>query len=414
MKKKLFFAFGPVLIAFLIVACIFLTPSKTTIKNEQLIEVASSSLSTSVVQGTTFTNSALTSDQYLPIFGSSELKRFSAFHPSVLAYKYDRPYTPFLIGEAGTQSLTHFSIMNSNEQQLKNKKMVFILSPQWFVPKGMKDDYFEAHFSKLQLYNWLTSTQHVTTYDQYYANRLLQFKNIENSSKLTSLLEQVASGQALSKKQKNSLKLERQLLDKEDQLFGSITTMFDSNLDKIHAYEKQLPNKEDSNEWVKIADEIGAKHTSNNDLGIINSFYNKNLRGHLKSLKGKQTDWDYTKGPEFADFQLVLQQMAKQQSDVLFIIPPINEKWTNYTGLSQEMIQVYARKITQQLQNQGFENIADYTTHAAEPYFMQDTIHLGWKGWINVDHSIQNFLKNDETPNYHLDDYYLTEEWQQS
>lgn len=414
MKKKLFFAFGPVLIAFIIVACIFLTPTKTTIKNDHLIEVASSSLSSSVVQGTTFTNSALASNQYLPMFGSSELKRFSAFHPSVLAYKYNRPYTPFLIGDAGTQSLTHFSIMNSNEKQLAHKKMVFIISPQWFVPKGIKDDYFEAHFSKLQLYNWLTTMQHVTTYDQYYANRLLQFKNIENSAKLTTLLEQVADGQALSKKQKNSLKLERQLLDKEDMLFGSVSTLFDSNLDKIHSYEHDLPAKADSNEWVKIADKIGAKNTSNNELGIINSFYNKNLRGHLKNLKGKQADWDYTKGPEFADFQLVLQQMAKQDSDVLFIIPPINEKWTNYTGLSQEMIQNFAKKITLQLNSQGFENVADYTTNAAEPYFMQDTIHLGWKGWINVDHSLQHFLKNDTKPTYHLDDYYLTEEWQQS
>lgn len=70
---------------------------------------------------------------YVPFYGSSELSRMDALHPSVLAYKYKRNYRPFLLGGPGSQSLTHFFTMQETVNQLSNKKAVFIISPQWFT-----------------------------------------------------------------------------------------------------------------------------------------------------------------------------------------------------------------------------------------------------------------------------------------
>lgn len=413
MKKKLFFAFGPLIIAVIIVGIIFLTPADSAIKNKKVLEQASSSMSDTVIQGRTLTKSALQQAEYIPFFGSSELSRFSPFHPSVLSYKYDRDYTPFLIGAPGTQSLMHYGIMNSNQQALMHKKMVFIISPQWFVEKGVKEDYFAAHFSKLQLYHWMMHTKNVTAYEQYYAKRLLQFENIQNSPAMKENLQQIMQGTALSKKQARDLKLEYRLLNREDRIFGTINMLTSNNLSKIHDFENVLPKEANQKEWLSLANELGAKETSSNDLGISNTFYDKNLKGHVEKLKGKQKELDYTKGPEFADFQLVLNQIATQQADVLFIIPPINEKWSDYTGLSQEMIQQFATKITTQLNDQGFKHVADFTTKSAEPYFMQDTIHLGWRGWIDVDEALQSFMKDTAKPHYQMDNKYLSEAWQQ-
>ncbi len=112
MKKKLFFAFGPLIIAVIIVGIIFLTPANSAITNNKVLEQASSSMADTVIQGSDLTKSALKQSEYIPFFGSSELSRFSPFHPSVLSYKYDRDYTPFLIGAPGTQSLMHYAITN--------------------------------------------------------------------------------------------------------------------------------------------------------------------------------------------------------------------------------------------------------------------------------------------------------------
>ncbi len=54
-------------------------------------------------------------------FGSSELNRVSATHPSVLVQKYHRSYTPFLIGAPGTQSLTQYAIIQSMAKELAGK-----------------------------------------------------------------------------------------------------------------------------------------------------------------------------------------------------------------------------------------------------------------------------------------------------
>lgn len=109
--------------------------------------------------------------------------------------------------------------------------------------------------------------------------------------------------------------------------------------------------------------------------------------------------------------------MAKYDIQPLFIIPPVNQEWSNYTGLSQEMLQQFAEKIKFQLKTQGFNQIADFTNQAKTPYFLQDTIHLGWRGWLASDQYIQPFLMQNvatKTTNYQIKDYFFSNQWQEA
>lgn len=57
------------------------------------------------------------------------------------------------------------------------------------------------------------------------------------------------------------------------------------------------------------------------------------------------------------------------------------------------------------------------TDKANEPYFMQDTIHLGWKGWLTADQYIQPFLENKQPVevNYQINNSkFLSPEWQKT
>ena len=59
--------------------------------------------------------------------------------------------------------------------------------------------------------------------------------------------------------------------------------------------------------------------------------------------------------------------------------------------------------------------MVDFTDQAATPYFLQDTIHLGWRGWLASDQYIQPFLMSKKQPvKYHLDNHFFTKEWQQA
>ena len=96
----------------------------------------------------------------------------------------------------------------------------------------------------------------------------------------------------------------------------------------------------------------------------------------------------------------------------MFVIPPVNEKWQAYTGLGQEMYAKTVDQIRYQLSSQGFNQVADLSKCGNEPYFMQDTIHLGWNGWLAFDKAVNPFLTNKQpTPNYHLNDYFFSREW---
>ncbi|EMF0149515.1 D-alanyl-lipoteichoic acid biosynthesis protein DltD [Enterococcus hirae] len=411
MKKKLFAIFGPILLAFGLIAVFFTSSYRVDLTDPTIIKKASTSMSENVLKGDTIKNEALAEKKYVPFFGSSELSRISPFHPSVLAEKYHRDYRPFLLGAPGTQSLSQYMMMRSAGDDLKNKKIVFIISPQWFVKDGVKKDYLDTYYSQLQTLDWLFSLKKITPADRYLARRLLHFSIVKKDEKLTEMLQMIKKGQLPSVEKRNQLRLNWNILKREDEMFSNIGLK--SKQDKIDQAMKPLPANYQEKVLANLAENIGRKSTSDNSFELKNDFYKKRIRPHLKELKNSQKNWDYRFSPEFSDFQLVLQQLAQEQAEALFIIPPVNQKWSDYTGLSQEMLQGFAKKIKFQLQSQGFDRIADFTKMDDQPYFMEDTIHLGWKGWLAADQRIRPFLENHQQPShYQLDPSFYSKDWQ--
>lgn len=412
MKKKLFLIFGPVILAFLMFISLMALPANDSPK---VLRNASQSLTMSIISGEHIKNKAMEEKEYVPFLGSSELNRFDPFHPSVLAVKYDRPYRPFLLGSAGTQSLKQYMILSSMDGQLKHKRAVFIISPQWFTKDGMEQQYFSHWYSGVQMYHWLYQVSQKKRYseeDRRFASRLQHFDMIKNNIRLQRYTKQIANNQSLTQQQKETIARSYKNLMYEDRLFGrlGVTGINDLRIDK---YANQLPTRYNYNCLDKEAYRIGKENTTNNSLQIENSFYRLRLSGVMKGLKGKDKTTSFLQSPEYADFQLVLNEFARTKTDVLFIIPPVNEHWAKYTGLSTTMMNQFAAKITKQLKSQGFNNVLNLTDNK-ESYFMTDTIHIGWRGWLYCDKAIRPFLEsNYQQPNYHLDDYYYSKQWQQ-
>ncbi|MDO1605101.1 D-alanyl-lipoteichoic acid biosynthesis protein DltD [Lactobacillus sp. YT155] len=408
MQKRLWQIFGPLIIAVLLVAIIFVTPFQFHFGN---LDKDASAMSSDIIRGDAIKNAAMKKKKFVPFFGSSELNRFDAFHPSVLAQKYDRSYRPFLLGAPGTQSISQAMMVTSMQSAIKNKKAVFIISPQWFVKKGIKPDYFNAYFSELQTLDWVLSLKKISKTDKYLANRLLSFKAVQSNSNLVEALNRVAHKQQLTKKQRQTLSFRHQELQREDQIFsglGSITQQ-----PKIDAAKKDLPDKYDMYEMSQLAEDLGEANTNNNEFKIDNKFFDKKLRKRLPKFRNFQHGLDYRYSPEYADFQVVLNQFAKEKVDVLFIIPPVNQRWQAYTGLPPRMLRDFDKRITYQLRSQGFNNIADFSDQGSTDYFMADTIHLGWYGWLQADQYINKFLSSKERnePTYTINDEFLTNAW---
>lgn len=412
MKKKLFAIFGPILTALIALGiCASIEPKDSS----KVLDKAASSMSQTVLTGQVLKNKILADREYVPFFGSSELNRFDLTHPSVLAEKYHRGYTPFLIGSAGTQSLTQYQIMSSATKEIGAKrKIVFIISPQWFTKGGVEPQYFNHWYSAVQTYSWLqqvSSQKTITKEDRYFANRILDFSVVKDSKRLSHYLSKIAKGEQLTTGEQQRVNSMYERLVREDRLLGHLG--IESNLGKIAKYAKQLPEKYQYDEISRLANKYGKKGTSNNKLGIANGFFTTRLQGNVKRYRGTQKSFDYRYSKEYSDFELVLNRFADMKSDVLFVITPVNTKWSEVTGLSQPMMRQTAKKIQYQLKSQGFNNVVNFVDKGGDPYFMTDTIHIGWQGWLQLDRYVKPFLESPyKKTDYKINPYFYTTDWQ--
>ncbi|MCV3296848.1 D-alanyl-lipoteichoic acid biosynthesis protein DltD [Oenococcus kitaharae] len=415
MGKKLWRIFGPVLLAVAILLVLLFAPfnySHFSSKDEQRAAVALNSV---VFKNQQLKKQAL-SDQhmrYIPFFGSSEWERMDAFHPSVLAVKYQRSYRPFLLGRRGTQSLTQYFGMQTILPQLQNKQAVFVISPQWFDHVGAEPAAFDFYFSNLQGADWLCRARN-TAVDRYAARRFLALQGKGRKDDLAAMYRRIAQGKALTPFQKWEIRTRKNVLEHEDELFSNfhINDNYDRRILKQSQY---LPKKFSYGRLSRIAGRMAARGSSNNAFGISNRFYRSKIRPiGVRRLRGVQRRASYLRSPEYGDLQLLLTQFAQSNINVMIVIPPVNHKWAAYTGLKEARYQRAVRKIKYQLHEQSFNRVLDLSKDGDQPYFMEDTIHLGWRGWLAFDKGVYPFLtKKQKQPHYRINNRFLSKKWQQ-
>ena len=411
MLKRLWLILGPVICAFLmVVTLLFFYPTKQR-HDYQSEKRSAVTLTAGSFKGRTQKVRALTDKKhrFVPYFGSSEWLRFDSMHPAVLSEKYKRNYRPYFLGQRGAASLTQYFGMQQMLPQIENKTAVYVISPQWFTKKGYSPAAFQQYFNSDQLTSFLHQ-QEGDMAAQYAAKRLLQ---LYPTVAMKDNVKKVADNQKLSNFDKQYIRLISRLNNREDALFSSLFSEHNENYEKlVQPQVNRLPDKFSYSDLEKFATRDAQRNTTNNDLGIDNKFYKHRLRKRIKKLKGTQKRFSYTKSPEYNDLQLVLNQFAKSKTNPIFVIPPVNAKWTAYTGLSQEKYQQAVKKIRYQLESQGFKNIADFSNDGGKPYFMQDTIHMGWLGWLAFDKAVNPFISNPKpAPNYQINNRFFSKEW---
>ena len=347
--------------------------------------------------------------RFVPFCGSSEWMRFDSMHPAVLAEKYDRSYRPYFMGQAGAATLSQYFGIQQITSELENKQAVFVISPQWFTKEDHDPTIFQTYFNNDQLTAFLVN-QSGDAASQYAANRLLK-QNPGVSMK--SIVEKLAKGEKLSEFDQSMINISSQLNEKQSALFGQFSIRGRLRYkDNVEKYLSSLPDQFSYEELENIARKDAEENTTNNDLGVENHFYNTKLKKDWKKWEGSQKNFNFLKSPEYNDLQLVLDQFAKSKVNVIFVFQPVNKKWMDYTGLSEEMYQHTVEKIRYQLESQGFTNIADFSKNGGDPYFVKDTIHIGWLGWLAFDKVVNPFLSNPTTaPDYQMNDRFFSKDW---
>ena len=411
MLKRLWLIFGPVFLAGLLVCLLICFYPSNPSHNLMEEKYSAASISAESFKERSQKVRALTDPdmRFIPFLGSSEWIRFDSMHPGVLAEKYNRSYRPYFMGQAGAASLSQYFGLQQITSELENKQAVFVISPQWFTKEEHDAPTFQSFFNNDQLTAFLEN-QSGDLAAQYAATRLLK-KNPRVPMK--GIVEKLAKNEQLSDFDQTMVNLSAEFNERQAALFGQFSIHGRLKYkDHVEKYLSSLPEQFSYEELENIARKDAEENTTNNDLGMENHFYTTQLKKDLKNLEGYQKNYNFLQSTEYNDLQLVLDQFAKSKVNVLFVFQPVNQKWMNYTGLSEEMYQHSIEKIRYQLESQGFTNIADFSKNGGDPYFVKDTIHIGWLGWLAFDKVVNPFLSNPTTaPNYQMNDRFFSQDW---
>ena len=411
MLKRLWLIFGPLFLAsFLVLLLIYFYPGN---QSHNLLEEkhSAAAISTESFKERSQKIRALSDPnmRFIPFFGSSEWIRFDSMHPAVLAEKYNRSYRPYFLGQAGAASLNQYFGMQQILPEIENKQAVFVISPQWFTEEDYEPAFFQNYFNNDQLTAFLEN-QSGDTAAKHAAIRLLkQNPNVA----LKGIVQKLSKGEELSEVDQLAINIFARFNERQASLFGQFSIRGKLKYkEHVENYLKDLPDQFSYQELEKIARKDAETNTTNNDMGMENHFYTTQIKKDLKKLKGSQKTHTYLKSPEYNDLQLVLTQFSKSKVNPIFIIPPVNKKWMDYAGLREDMYQQTVQKIRYQLESQGFTNIADFSKNGGDPYFVKDTIHLGWLGWLAFDKAVDPFLSNPTpAPTYHLNERFFSKDW---
>lgn len=84
----------------------------------------------------------------------------------------------------------------------------------------------------------------------------------------------------------------------------------------------------------------------------------------------------------------------------LVCILPVHGQWYDESDVSSDERQRYYETIREACQKAG-ASYADFSPYEYERYFLCDTVHPGWKGWVRIEQAFYDFVNGN-------DDEYLT------
>lgn len=368
-----------------------------------VLQAIASSQTPVAFQGLIFQEKALTMSDILPVYGSSEFSAESEFHPSKLFDGKPDGFVPFLIGRGGSQSLVHVLSLAAQGETLQGKKVVVILSPQWFLTEGISSQYLEQNFSPLQTYQILEDPQQSAEIKRELSQRLLEFPDViakypilrrnlslysqqetpwDTKPKVVSELRQVLLTSAG--------RIERWRLEVQD-LYA--TSLFVPLVHEDVIARNAVNTSSQTLDWTKLqekAEKRGLESTGNNSWRILDSYYTKYIEPNLAQSYGSEAEVKLYPSPEYQDLQLLMKVLQEQGAQAMFVIVPVNGVWYDYTGFPAQERATYYTRVKEMVQQNGFE-LADFSQHEYDRYFLQDIMHLGWKGWVAVDQAMDEF-----------------------
>ncbi|WP_298836081.1 D-alanyl-lipoteichoic acid biosynthesis protein DltD [Clostridium sp.] len=332
------------------------------------------------------------------MFGSSEIIENTKYyvHPINFFKNKKAGFQMNFIGRGGYKSLVHAADFGALGKSLKGQKVVFNLSPQWFIPEGLKQFELELNSSELQVYGFLFNKDISLTTKQEFSKRIVsilqghpnkQFNRISTYCSLYSKTDFMSTSKRYLLTPYYWIRYE--LLTLRDDIHTSKVLKLNS---------KTTSSKHTAINWsaeLKKATLVAKSGSKNNKFGMDDKVYKYEIKGNLRNIKGTMKNDSYKVSPEYEDFKLLLDVCKEEGIKPLILNIPVNGQWDDYAGFNKSDRMAYYKKTDEMAKSYGFE-VADFSKYENKKYFLMDTEHLGWTGWVYIDQAIANYYNENK------------------
>lgn len=334
------------------------------------------------------------SDDDLMLLGSSELSAKIEQNPINFFPFEGADYDVSIYGRAHTQTLQHSAILSSTNNLKSKDKIAIIVSAQWFdfdPIKGTGSE-FSVNFSEFQFYNFFHNDKLSNDSKRYFAERvgtLLEQSGeyIEEAVYAKLYVRDDILSKIILTMLKPYYNLKEYMLETKDKA-QTIKTL--EKLNKKNSDGKILKVINWGEEYNK-AEGQGASKVTNNDLNLDDDYYNTYIKENYDEVKDKWKEKDLLSAPELEDYKFFLKVSNELGTKPLIILMPVNGLYYDHLGWTvEERIKFYGTLESIAKEN-GFD-VLNLQNKEYEKYYLSDVMHLGWKGWLNINEEMYKYF----------------------
>jgi D-alanine transfer protein len=289
---------------------------------------------------------------------------------------------------------------------LKGRKLAVSVSPAWFF-KGLTAwaDQYAGNFSALHAGELAFNTGLSLRLRQDAARRMLRYpETVANRPLLRFALEKLADGSP------SSLACYQAVLP-----LGIVHNAILRYRDHINvvSYLWTHPQKTASRisprsgrplDWVMLhrqADALYRVHSNNNELGMDNEQWERQLRQAMVRKRNTWSDETFLltlqRNQEWVDLELLLRELTELGAQPLVLSVPIHGGWYDQLGVTYAARRAYYEKL-REIGARFHTGVVDFADHDADRSFCHDSMgHLAPSGLVYFNQALDGFF-HDATP----------------
>ena len=333
------------------------------------------------------------------VFGSSEFRhgRNTSFHPANFFRGTDVHL--MTIGGPFNQTLFHTVALGALEPQIKNRRVVMLVSPTWYrTAGGVSKKGYALRFSETEYVAFLKNKDVPRSVKTYVARRSVKLLNgsptLQNHVQLYNrVLLHMGRLHPADPLAYRALMLYQ---NDKDMITTRAAMTFLRGQDQASGFNKQpIENGQfDWNHWVDKARRVAEKK-SHNPIYMSDHSCKMKFRFVYPRAKGVHKKNSLLQSKEYGDLDAFLTICQQNHIRAMLVILPMNGYWYDYTGINSHERKAFARKITRIAGGYGAE-VTDLTKYDYTPFVNRDAVHPWGEGWVRINEALYNFYTENQ------------------